>query len=85
MLVHHTDSKLQGILGTVDPHLLAINADGSARGLLFSEENLHQGGFPRTVLTRKGVDLTSVHIEDDVAIGNYPIGIDFRDILHAQC
>ena len=58
VLVHHTNSKVVGIIRVLDLYLFAVLADFSLFWLVQTEQNAHQGGFACSVLTKQCVDLT---------------------------
>ena len=59
VLVHHADAEGVGVIGVLDGDLHTVLFDDALLGLIQSEQNAHQRGLSRAVLTQQGVNLTS--------------------------
>ncbi|MPM59538.1 hypothetical protein SDC9_106382 [bioreactor metagenome] len=60
MLVHHADTVAHGVLGAGNFYLLAAQQDAARVGMIHSENNIHQGAFPRAVFAQQGQHLSPV-------------------------
>ena len=83
MLVHHADAQLYRLAGRVNAHLLAVQENLSLRGLVETDEDVHQRGLSRAVLSQQRQHLTPVDGQADV-----PIGVEaaepLADVFHSQ-
>jgi hypothetical protein len=70
VLVNHPNSQIDGIQTRSEFDRLSTDIDLSFVGLIFPEEDFHQGGFPGTILTQDGVNLTRLDFEINTVVGN---------------
>ena len=68
MLVHHADVKRRGVVGVVDRDLLAVLFDDTLFRLIQAEENAHQRGLARAVLSQQSEDLALFQLQGDVIV-----------------
>ncbi len=76
LLVDHRHTVLQGLLGTLEVDLFAIQDDGTAILAVNAEQALHQCGFSRAVFSHQGVNGTGTDGEGDLVQG-----LDARELL----
>ena len=69
MLVDHADAERDGVVGRVDRHRLAADADLAAVGLVEAVEDRHQRRLAGAVLADDAVDRAALDFEVDVAVG----------------
>jgi hypothetical protein len=69
MLMNHTDTQVDGILGGMDDSLFALQIDASGVRLVNARKHVHQRGFARAVFTQQCQDFAPVHHQIDVVIG----------------
>ena len=69
MLMHHADAQGIGVVGVIDFHHLAILFDHAGFRLVQAEQDTHQRGFPRAVLTQQGMDLSPLQLQGHVVVG----------------
>ena len=68
VLVHHADVKRRGVVGVVDLDLLAVLFDDTLFRLIQAEENAHQRGLARAVLSQQSVDFALFQLQGDVIV-----------------
>ena len=68
VLVHHPDPRCHRIGGVLEVHYFPVDADFAFFGLVQAVEDIHQGGFTRTVFPQQGVDLPRFHHQVNVVI-----------------
>ena len=80
MLEHHADAQFPCLSGIVDAHRLAFPENLPRIRPDDSIDDLHEGGFPGTVLPHHGVDLSRQDLQIDAVVGHYG-GIGLPDSL----
>ena len=68
MLVHHADACFESSLGSACRKRLAEDFDCPLIGHIVAEENIHQGGFARTVFAEKATYFSAPQVQGDVII-----------------
>ena len=69
MLVDHANTQRDRILGRVNDSRLPINHDFTGIRLIEAVENVHQGGFSGTILTKQGMNLSLTQVKIDMVVG----------------
>ena len=71
VLVHHADAGGDGVrAGRVKLQRLAVDQDLALVGLVEPVEHVHQGRLAGAVLAEQGVDLSRLHRQVDVVVGD---------------
>ena len=83
VLVDHAHPLTDGVKGVLQLLFLAVDEDLALLGGLHTKQDFHQGGLARPV-THQGVDLVLPHPEGNVLIRYEAVGVDLRDVFHAQ-
>ena len=81
MLMDHTDPQFNGLVRAVDLNLFPVDKDLAGSRPVETVENVHQGGFSRTVFTEDRVDLPFMNLQLDTVVRS-EIAEHFDDILH---
>ncbi len=68
VLVNHSDSKLDGLAGTVDDLPVAVHVNLAFIRLVQTEQNAHERRFARSVLPEQRVDLSFAQLQADVVV-----------------
>ena len=69
MLMHHADPGPDGVGGTRNMRLLAVDADLTRIGLIKAEQDRHQGGFAGPVFADDAMDGALFYLERDILVG----------------
>ena len=83
VLVDHADAAGDGVRGTGQVDLLAVEQDLALVGRGEAVEDVHEGGLAGAVLAEQGVDLAGPDLEVDVGVGN-DARIALRDAAHLE-
>jgi hypothetical protein len=70
VLVDHADAPIDGIQTRAEINWFPGNINFPFVGLVFSEEDFHQGRFSSTILAEDGVNLAGFYFEVNMVIGN---------------
>ncbi|GAA0402473.1 hypothetical protein GCM10009541_51970 [Micromonospora gifhornensis] len=70
MLVHHADAGRDGVGRPTQLQRLAVDQDLALVGLVEPIEHVHQGRLASTVLAEQGVNLSRLHRQVDVVVGD---------------
>ncbi|GAB2925986.1 hypothetical protein GCM10027280_11590 [Micromonospora polyrhachis] len=68
--MHHADPGGDGVARPLDPSGLAVDQDLALVGLEQAVQDVHQRGLPRAVLAEQRVDLSGLHRQVDVVVGD---------------
>ncbi|MPM55725.1 hypothetical protein SDC9_102522 [bioreactor metagenome] len=83
MLMHHADAQPDGLGRGIDFHPLALEINAAGRGLIQTEQDIHQRAFARSVFSQQSVNLASLYAPVDV-----PVGVNLAEtlgnVLHSQ-
>ena len=71
MLMHHADTKIQGVLRGLDDLFLSIDKDLALIRIIDTGQHIHQRGFSASVFAQKRQDFALVDIQIYLFIGNY--------------
>ena len=83
MLVHHADAQFDSLGRGLNANWFSVEVDGTFRGLVQTEQHVHQRTFSGTIFTQKRVHFAFAYIEIDVSVG-IDVTEFFGDVLHAQ-
>ena len=83
VLVHHADAQLDGLGRGLNADRFPMEVDGTLRGLIQTEQHVHQRAFTGAVFAQKRVHFAFAYIEIDVSVG-IDVTEFFGDVLHAQ-
>ena len=83
VLVNHADAQLHRFRRGINPYLLPIEENLSLRGLIQSDQYVHQRGFSRAVLSQQRMYLTFSDIQVDIPVGVH-IAKALGNVLHPQ-
>ena len=84
MLVNHTDTQINGIVGTADVYPTPLEEDFPLLSLFDAEDHLHQRGLARSVLPDDGVDAVSLDGNTHTSVGSHSVFVDLEDVLGFQ-
>ncbi len=82
MLVHHTDSIVQGRQGIGDLDFLSLKENLSLLRLLMTEQDLHQRTFSGSVFTHQRMDFTLFYGKIYILIGHKAVAVNLCDMFH---
>ena len=77
MLMHHADAHLNGFLGAVDIHRLAVDTDLAGSGAVQAVQDVHERTLSRTVFAQDRVNFAFVDGQVDAVIGG-----EIAEFLH---
>ena len=83
VLVHHADAQLHRLGRGVDADLLPVEEDLPLRGLVQSNEDVHQRALSGAVLPQQGMYLALADGQVDVPVG-VKVAEPLADVLHSQ-
>ena len=69
VLMDHADAHADGLAGTADGDLLAIQVNQAAVGLIDAGQHVHHGGLAAAVFAQQGQNLPTVDRQADVVVG----------------
>ena len=84
MLVHHTDSLVDGINGIMDGYGGAVKDDFPFVRFFQTEQHLHQGGLTRAVFPCQRMDFPLSEGEIHMIVGHKSGRVNLCDIPHFQ-
>ena len=82
MLVYHADPQRIRHFRGGNAYLFTAKEDFSRGGGLRTIQNLHDGGFSRTVFACNGMNLPFIQRKIHMIIGQNTVGIAHGDVFH---
>ena len=83
MLMHHTQTGLNSFARSAKADNPVVYGYLALIGGVQAEKDVHEGGFPRAILTEQCVNLARLYEQIDTVIGHHT-GESLHDALHAN-